>query len=86
MCSSRAALWVLAVASVSALAGADAFGKVFHARDEAMTLAFPGHERVETQSLFLTVEQRQRIERMGGELAITTHLGAGTTIQATVPM
>jgi signal transduction histidine kinase len=29
---------------------------------------------------------QQRIERMGGEITINTHLGAGTTIQATVPV
>src|SRR5262245_36273338 len=36
---------------------------VFYARDEALKLAFPDAERVETRDLFLTAAQRQAIEQ-----------------------
>lgn len=35
---------------------------VFYARDEAMKLAFPDADRVETRDFFLTAEQRSAIE------------------------
>ncbi|MGH7859845.1 MAG: FMN-binding protein [Candidatus Binatia bacterium] len=51
------------------LAGAIAFlhatpgeATVFHARDEALELAFPDAERVEPRDFFLTPEQRSDIE------------------------
>ncbi|MGH7898085.1 MAG: FMN-binding protein [Candidatus Binatia bacterium] len=35
---------------------------VFHSRDEALALAFPGAERTEARDFFLTPEQRSEIE------------------------
>lgn len=60
---------VLAVASIAgslAVAGfpADVQAKVYHARDEALDLAFPGAERVEARDVFLTGEQHDRIEKL----------------------
>lgn len=39
-----------------------ASGVVFHARDEALNLAFPGADRVEGRDFFLGPEQRSAIE------------------------
>ena len=36
---------------------------VFHARAEAMELAFPGLARVETETVFITRGQREAIEQ-----------------------
>lgn len=47
-------------AAVSGVASA----KVFHARDEAIKLAFPDADRVETRDFFLTAEQRKEIEKL----------------------
>ena len=49
---------VVLVATMTAAASA----VVFHARDEALKLAFPDADRVETRDLFLTAEQRSAIE------------------------
>lgn len=38
--------------------------KVYHARDEALALAFPGTERVEARDIVLTQEQRDRIQKL----------------------
>ncbi|MCK6553108.1 FMN-binding protein [Candidatus Binatia bacterium] len=38
--------------------------KVFHARDEALALAFPGVDSVERRNFFLTGAQRERIEQL----------------------
>ena len=38
--------------------------KVFHARDEALQLAFPGMDRVEVRDVYLTTDQHDRIEKM----------------------
>jgi Na+-translocating ferredoxin:NAD+ oxidoreductase RnfG subunit len=38
--------------------------KVYHARDEALALAFPGMERVEPRDVVLTQEQHDRIEKL----------------------
>jgi Na+-translocating ferredoxin:NAD+ oxidoreductase RnfG subunit len=37
--------------------------KVFHARDEALEIAFPGAERTEARDFFLTDDQKKDIER-----------------------
>lgn len=50
----------LASAGLPAVAQA----KVYHARDEALALAFPGVERVEARDVVLTAEQHDRIEKM----------------------
>lgn len=39
---------------------------VFHARDEALRLAFPDGERVEARDLFLTPEQKSQVEHNAG--------------------
>jgi Na+-translocating ferredoxin:NAD+ oxidoreductase RnfG subunit len=38
--------------------------KVFHARDEALELAFPGADRVEARDFYLKPEQRAEIEKL----------------------
>ena len=53
----------LALGMLSVAATADA--RVFHARDEALKLAFPDADRVETRDVLLTAEQHARIEAMG---------------------
>ncbi len=53
----------LALGVLAAAATADA--RVFHARDEALKLAFPDAERVEPRDVLLTAEQHARIEAMG---------------------
>ena len=41
---------------------ATSFAKVFHARDEALSLAFPGADKVEPRDFYLTAEQHRAIE------------------------
>lgn len=43
-----------------------AAGAVFHSRSEITDLAFPDCDRVETRDVFLSPEQRERIERAAG--------------------
>ena len=43
-----------------------AIGAVFHSRSEIADLAFPDCDRVETRDVFLSPEQRERIERAAG--------------------
>jgi hypothetical protein len=43
-----------------------AIGAVFHSRSEIANLAFPDCDRVETRDVFLSPEQRERIERAAG--------------------
>jgi hypothetical protein len=50
-----AALLILAASSVNAV--------VFYARDEALQLAFPAADKVESRDFFLTAEQRTAIEQ-----------------------
>jgi hypothetical protein len=50
----------LAIAGSPDIAGA----KVYHARDEALQLAFPSADRVETRDVILTDEQKTRIEQL----------------------
>lgn len=38
--------------------------KVYHAREEALQLAFPGMDKVETRDVYLTPEQHDRIEKL----------------------
>ena len=54
------------LAGCLAIAGlpADVSAKVFYARDEALELAFPGADRVETRDVYLTDEQRSRIQAL----------------------
>jgi len=54
----RAPLVLLALALLSSAAHA----KVYYAKDEALKLAFPDAERIETRDIFLTPEQRTQIE------------------------
>jgi hypothetical protein len=58
----RAHHLVVALALCLALPAA-APATVFYARDEALKLAFPDADRVETRDLFLTATQRQAIEQ-----------------------
>ena len=54
--------WLIAVflvVSVPASAGAT----VFHAKDEALALAFPGSDRVEDRAFILTDEQKAAVEK-----------------------
>jgi hypothetical protein len=50
----------LAIAGLPAVASA----KVYHARDEALTLAFPDAERVEARDVVVTAEQKERIQKL----------------------
>lgn len=50
-------------ASLFALGAATAHAVVFHSRDEALPLAFPGADRTEARDFFLTAAQREEIER-----------------------
>lgn len=43
-----------------------AIAAVFHSRSEIASLAFPDCDRVETQDVFLSADQRERIERAAG--------------------
>ena len=54
----RAPFVLLALALLSSAAHA----KVYYAKDEALKLAFPDAERIETRDIFLTPEQRKQIE------------------------
>lgn len=55
------------LAFFAAMLSADAAtGAVFHSRAEITELAFPDCDRVETRDVFLTREQRERIERAAG--------------------
>ncbi|HYC01005.1 MAG TPA: FMN-binding protein [Candidatus Limnocylindrales bacterium] len=56
---------MLVAAGLAVLAGpaAPAGATVFHARDEALQLAFPDADRVEPQNHYLTDEQRAQIEK-----------------------
>jgi hypothetical protein len=59
------AAFVIAVGSL-AIAGlpAVASAKVYHARDEALALAFPDAERVEARDFVVTGEQKERIQQL----------------------
>ena len=50
----------LAIAGLPAVASA----KVYHARDEALVLAFPDAERVEARDVVVTAEQKERIQKL----------------------
>ena len=54
-------------AFLSLLAWANtAIATVFHSRSEIASLAFPDCDRVETQDVFLSTDQHERIERLAG--------------------
>lgn len=57
---------VMTVAGSLAIAGlpATSFAKVYHARDEAIQLAFPDAERVEARDFVVTAEQKDRIQKL----------------------
>jgi Na+-translocating ferredoxin:NAD+ oxidoreductase RnfG subunit len=57
---------VLTLAGGLAIAGlpASSFAKVYHARDEALQLAFPNAERVEARDFVVTEEQKERIQQL----------------------
>jgi hypothetical protein len=59
VCPLRICLVAVALLSLSVNAAA---AVVFHARDEAIKLAFPDADKVETRDFFLTTEQRTAIE------------------------
>lgn len=50
----------LAIAGLPAVVRA----KVYHARDEALQLAFPGVDRIETRDVVLTAEQHHEVEQL----------------------
>jgi len=58
---------MLVAAGLAVMAGlaAPAGATVFHARDEALTLAFPDADRVEPHNHYLTDAQRAEIEKRG---------------------
>lgn len=65
--SIRQALVIACIAGGLAVAGSPAVvqAKVYHARDEALQLAFPDADRVEARDVILTKEQHDRIEKLG---------------------
>lgn len=62
----RRVLILASIAGGLAIAGLPAVveAKVYHARDEALQLAFPGVERVETRDVVLTQQQHDRVEKL----------------------
>jgi FMN-binding domain len=54
---------VLAAMVAVGLLAPPACAVVFHAKDEALALAFPGSDRVEERTVILTDEQKQTIEK-----------------------
>lgn len=58
---------------------ATAHAKVHYARSEALELAFPGADHVETRSFFLTDDEKVRIEELGkaplDSKLVTIHVG-----------
>jgi len=58
-----AALLVLPL-SLMALAALPARATVFHAKDEALALAFPGADRVESRRFILTDAQKAEVEKL----------------------
>jgi Na+-translocating ferredoxin:NAD+ oxidoreductase RnfG subunit len=75
----QVALWprprvaALIAALLMAVLPAAAGAKVFHARDEALLLAFPDADRTEARNFFLTSEQRQAIQERA-RAALETNL------------
>jgi len=61
-CRASRALCSLLCLTWLAIGAAPTQAKVFYARDEALRLAFPDADRVETRDVFLTVAQRAAIE------------------------
>ncbi len=61
-----AAVALSIVAGSLAIAGlpVTSFAKVYHARDEALQLAFPDAERVEARDVVLTSAQHERIQKL----------------------
>jgi Na+-translocating ferredoxin:NAD+ oxidoreductase RnfG subunit len=62
-CSSRALGVALAAASVGALLATPAQAKVFHSQREALELAFPDADRIETDTKVLSLEQVAAVEK-----------------------
>jgi hypothetical protein len=61
----RAALGILALGGVLLCTpAAPVAGVLFHARDEALSLAFPDATRTEPKEFFLTAEQHGKIEKL----------------------
>jgi hypothetical protein len=58
---------------------ATADGKVHYARNEALQLAFPDAERVESENFFLTDEEKSRVEELAKapleSRLVTVHVG-----------
>jgi hypothetical protein len=54
-------VWALVVAALLATTAARA--TVFHAKDEALALAFPGSDRVEDRAVILTAAQKAEVEK-----------------------
>lgn len=59
-----AAQLVLALSLLMVLAALPARATVFHAKDEALELAFPGADRVESQTFILTEAQKAEVEKL----------------------
>lgn len=61
------------------LAASPALSGVFHSRESALRLAFPGAERVEARDLFLSEEEAARAERTArteiGSRLVTAYVG-----------
>lgn len=77
--TSWTASFVLLAATLGVLAVVDARGEVFHSRESALRLAFPGCDDVETRTLVLDERQATRVvERAGAKLAskiVRTYVG-----------
>jgi hypothetical protein len=77
--SSRRALGCLLGATIIAALAPRAEAKVFHAKSEALQLAFPDAERVETEIFYPTDEQVKQVEELArtplDSKLITFHVG-----------
>ena len=58
----RSVLWFVAVLALATVP-APARATVFHAKDEALALAFPGSDRVEDRAVILSDEQKAAVEK-----------------------
>lgn len=78
----------LAALAMVVLVAAPARATVFHAKDEALALAFPDADRVEDRVIFLTDEQKAAIEKLArapvASQLWTVHIGwKGTELLGT---
>jgi hypothetical protein len=59
-----AVLALVALMAAGLVAGSGADARVFYARDEALRLAFPDADQIDTQTLILTAEQTRTLEAL----------------------